>query len=430
MSKMASDTDPDAREEDDAARRRRHRELQRELQKFASEFLIFVTPKGELVAASEYNTLGYAGDEREGHHIAEHIHPDDLPQIFDIIERARRTEGFDESVLARARHVDGSWRLFDARVYDAALRSDLTGAVLRVRDITEDHNAKVRGEGGDADRFLSLAEMLPLGILSADARGWVAFCNAAAEQIFSLPSDLLIGHGWEKAIHEEDRIDVQAAAGQVAATGVAQQVTFRMHRGAVPRWAHAKFVPLVQNDLVTGWIATIEDITDRRRAEGELAHQATHDPLTGVPNRVLLEDRLHQARARLRRDSTSITVLFIDLDGFKAINDTHGHQLGDRVLIEAASRLRAIVRDIDTVARLGGDEFVAVCESLPEDDVDVLVDRVHQALDVRMIIDGSDVRIGASVGVARTSDADGDVNELLALADQAMYRDKQLRKTR
>lgn len=412
---------------DDAERNRGLREIQSELQKFATEFLIFVTPKGELAAASDFNTLGYVGDERSGHHIAEHIHPDDLPQIFDIIERARRTEGFDETVLARARHADGSWRMFDARVYDAALRSNLKGAVLRVRDVTDEKPGHL--VGADTDRFLSLAEMLPLGILSADARGWVAFCNEAAQQIFDLPLDLLIGHGWEKVVVEEDRPDVRSAAGKVAETGSPQQVTFRIRRGVTQRWAHAKFVPLVQEALVTGWIATVEDITDRRQAEGELAYQATHDALTLVPNRTLLEDRLHQARARLRRDATSITVLFVDLDNFKEINDTYGHRTGDRVLVEVAGRLRTIMRDIDTVARLGGDEFVAVCESLPDDEVAILVDRVHEALDVRLIIEGHDLRLGASVGVARTADSDCDIGELLAQADQSMYRDKKRRKS-
>lgn len=403
--------------------------VQQQLQHFATEFLVWVTPTGELAGATEFNTLGYDSDERAGRHIAELIHPDDLPRVFDIIERARVTTGFEESVLARARHKDGSWHLFDAKVYDAHLRSDLHGAVLRVRDVTEEHNARVNEESDDGvSRFLSLAEMLPQGILSADARGWVAFCNDAAQQIFDLPADLVLGHGWERAVHEEDRPDVADAMGQVVRTGETQQVVFRIVAGQATRWAHAKFVPLVARDTVTGWIATVEDITERRAAESELAHQATHDALTGLPNRTLLEDRLAQARGRLRRDSTSITVVFVDLDEFKEVNDTLGHRAGDQVLAEVAQRLRHIMRDVDTVARLGGDEFVALCESLPAEEAATVVQRIHDALTVPLLVEGTSVQVGASIGVAATSDPACDMTDLLAMADQSMYREKADRK--
>ena len=401
--------------------------LQTELQNFASEFMVYVTAKGELAGATAFNTLGYDAEERSGHHVAELLHPDDLPKVFDVIERARLTAGFEEKLEARAKAKDGSWHLFDVKVFDAALRSDqLHGAVLRVRDITDEYNSRAVIEGDD--RFLSLAEMLPLGILSADARGWVAFCNEAAQQIFHLPADLLLGHGWERAILEEDQPDVAEAAGQVIQTGQAQHATFRIEAGVYQRWATAKFVPLQGDDRVTGWIATVEDVTERRNAERQLAHQATHDALTGLPNRTLLEDRLNQACGRLRRDSTSVTVVFVDLDGFKEINDTFGHRAGDQVLVEVARRLRQIMRDVDTVARLGGDEFVALCESLPEAESLTVIGRIHDALDVSMMIEGRPIKVGASVGIASTNDAEIDVTDLLARADQSMYRDKQARK--
>src|SRR5262249_19522605 len=155
---------------------------------------------------------------------------------------------------------------------------------------------------------------------------------------FNLAADELRGRGWEDAIHPDDQLEVLAATEQVLAFGLPAQAVFRVHTAMFARWAHAKFVPLGRPGDPAGWIATIDDITDRRRAESQLAHQATHDPLTKLPNRVLLEDRLRQACARLRRGADSVSVLFIDLDGFKTINDTLGHQAGDRVLIEVAQR--------------------------------------------------------------------------------------------
>src|SRR5690606_21291066 len=117
----------------------------------------------------------------------------------------------------------------------------------------------------------------------------------------------------------------------------------------------------------------------------------THDPLTKLPNRLLLEDRLRQACARLRRGADSVSVLFIDLDGFKAINDTLGHRAGDQVLVEVARRIRGVVRDVDTVARFAGDEFVVVCESLEPDQTGYVVRRIARAVDQVFVVDGHEV---------------------------------------
>jgi len=206
-----------------------------------------------------------------------------------------------------------------------------------------------------------------------------------------------------------------------------QQVMFRIQTGLFIRWATARFVPLGAPGQRGGWIATVDDVTDRRRAESELTHQATHDPLTGLPNRVLLEDRLQQACARLNPDRGAVSVLFIDLDGFKAVNDTYGHTIGDQVLVEVAQRLRQIVRSVDTVARLGGDEFVAFCEALPEDEVREVVDRIQAAIAVPLVLGGGSVRISASIGVESTRDPSVTFDELLTRADHAMYREKRLR---
>lgn len=409
-----------------------HERIRAALHRYATEFLLLLTPKGELVASSAPAALGYRGDERVGHHIAEHLHPDDLPVVYDIIERARATKGFEEKVSVRAQRADGSWGWFEATVIDATDDPDLRGAVLRVREVTEEVDAEERA-AADArpapDRFLSLAEALPLGILSADARGAVVFCNEAAQQILNLDADQLYGRAWEGAVHPEDLPGVVHAAGNVVVLGQRAQVTFRVQTGLFPRWAHATFVPLGDDRRNTGWIATIEDITDRRRAESRLAHQATHDPLTNLPNRTLLEDRLGQACGRLRRGSQSVTVFFIDLDLFKDVNDRFGHRAGDQVLVEVARRLGEATRDVDTVARLGGDEFVVVCENLPLSEVGGVATRIEDVLSVSMLLGGEAVRLGASVGSITTTDAAAEPGQLLAEADQDMYRQKERRRS-
>ena len=402
-------------------------DLQRALRAHSSEFLLAVEADGTVVSSSQDVVLGYTLD-RLGSHVGEFLHPDDLPSLFEVVGRARSIPGYRDRIQIRARHADGSWRMLDVAIFQVNEPTDshLVGrAVLRVRDITDEAVWTGAAPVEGADRFLSLAEALPMGILSADPRGWVVFCNEATEEIFNLPAEQLVGHGWERLIHPDDRSEVISAGTEVIRSAQPQQVMFRIQTGLFIRWAAARFVPLGP-DQPTGWIATVDDVTDRRRAESELAHQATHDPLTGLPNRVLLEDRLQQACARLHDSAEAVSLLFIDLDGFKSVNDTFGHTIGDQVLIEVARRLRRIVRSVDTVARLGGDEFVAFCEALPEREVREVVQRLHDAIGIPLMINGEAIRVGASIGVEATRDPHATFDDLLARADQAMYREKRL----
>jgi diguanylate cyclase (GGDEF)-like protein/PAS domain S-box-containing protein len=393
------------------------------LRVYGAEFVLVVSPAGEVIACSHDTMLGYT-IEKLGTHVGQYLHPDDLPQLFQVLERARSSYGYRDHIRVRARHADGTWRVLEVALLPPPTRGPfVNNGILRLRDVTDDEQA-ARREGEEQERFLSLAESLPLGILSADARGWVVFCNEAAEQIFNLSADRLMGHGWERLVDPADLPELMDAVRDVVLHALPQQVMFRIQTGLFVRWALAKFVPLGGTDEVTGWIATVDDVTDSRRAESELTHQATHDVLTGLPNRMLLEDRLQQACARLRRDHDEVSVMFIDLDGFKAVNDTYGHLVGDQVLVEVANRLRQILRAVDTVARIGGDEFVVFCEGLPESEVAEVVRRIHDTIAVPLMINGESLRIVASIGVETTGDGSVTFDELLARADQAMYREK------
>jgi diguanylate cyclase (GGDEF)-like protein/PAS domain S-box-containing protein len=169
------------------------------------------------------------------------------------------------------------------------------------------------------------------------------------------------------------------------------------------------------------------DVTDQRRAEADLAHKATHDTLTGLPNRALLGDRLAQALARAKRDRHPVAVMFVDLDGFKAVNDKHGHEAGDRVLVEVAKRLSVVLRPSDTVARLGGDEFVVVCEDMEgESDAMRVARRTLATIDSQPFdVPNGHVDVSASIGIALSSYPDVRAETLLRDADAAMYRAKE-----
>jgi diguanylate cyclase (GGDEF)-like protein len=162
------------------------------------------------------------------------------------------------------------------------------------------------------------------------------------------------------------------------------------------------------------------DITERRATEARLSYRALHDPLTGLPNRTLLKDRLEQAVRAVVRERGGVAVLYLDLDDFKVVNDTRGHAEGDRVLIEVARRLRSAVRPADTVARLGGDEYAVVAEGLPAPDALALADRVRDALRPPI----GDLTVVASVGTAHSSAVGLDADALLHEADADMYRVK------
>jgi diguanylate cyclase (GGDEF)-like protein/PAS domain S-box-containing protein len=159
----------------------------------------------------------------------------------------------------------------------------------------------------------------------------------------------------------------------------------------------------------------------RLRTEARMRHDALHDPLTSLANRTLLRDRLEQALARSARERVTTGVIFIDLDGFKAINDRFGHATGDAVLAELAGRLKAAVRPADTVARLGGDEFIVVCEEVDCEAATALGRRMEKAIRRPLEIDGVEHRLSASIGIALGHD---DPDEMLARADAAVYRAK------
>ncbi|MEV4314297.1 EAL domain-containing protein [Actinocrispum sp. NPDC049592] len=187
-----------------------------------------------------------------------------------------------------------------------------------------------------------------------------------------------------------------------------------------------------ENDTPLYFVTQIEDVTERREAEARLVHQALHDALTGLPNRALLMDRLRQVLARSERHPSLTAVVFIDLDGFKDINDSLGHDTGDQVLREVAQRIEHHVRPSDTVARLGGDEFVVLCGDLrAEQNVVEISERLTKALAKPVIVGGFDVEVTASIGIALS---DGETTqtpeEMLRNADAAMYGAKKQGKNR
>jgi diguanylate cyclase (GGDEF)-like protein/PAS domain S-box-containing protein len=232
----------------------------------------------------------------------------------------------------------------------------------------------------------------------------------------------LLGGGFASYIHADDRPVLDAAV----ATGSGGTVELRV-RNAFDEWRHLEAVvtDLRQDRLVRGVVLNARDITERVRLEEQLMRQAFHDDLTGLANRVLFRDRLDHALARSADDGDGLAVLLIDLDGFKKVNDTLGHDAGDRLLREVARRFeKSMTRATDTVARLGGDEFAILLEVSSETRAIDVAARLLAAVALPVMIEGREVALSGSVGIAVHVSGTSGSEEMIRRADIAMYAAK------
>ena len=232
-------------------------------------------------------------------------------------------------------------------------------------------------------------------------------------------------------VHPEDRERYQAAVEAAWQGGdAAFSLEYRLlDREARVRWvsARGKAMREAGGAAVKRMIGVTQDVSERRQQEDLVRFLAYHDPLTGLPNRRLLDDRLKQALYRAQRREAALGVLLIDLDDFKEVNDSAGHRAGDAVLREVALRLGGCVRKADTLARHGGDEFVVMMADLAgESDCQVVAEKIHRALAPEFRVDGNAYSLGASIGIAVFPHDGADADALLRNADAAMYRAKQL----
>jgi diguanylate cyclase (GGDEF)-like protein/PAS domain S-box-containing protein len=237
---------------------------------------------------------------------------------------------------------------------------------------------------------------------------------------------------WFDRVHPEDLVHVRAALDEhLAGRSAAFSVEYRVVGAREERWVLSRGLTSHDGRRVAG---SHTDITERRRAEEQLRHDALHDALTGLPNHALFRDRLRVALAKLRRrPSWQAAVLFLDVDRFKNVNDSLGHLVGDRLLIQLGQRIKGVLRDTDTCARLGGDEFAILLDELGDlADAEVIAQRIRAALAEPFHVDGREVFASASIGIAVCAPDDErcDVDDVVRRADAAMYRAKARGKAR
>ncbi|MEU4799808.1 EAL domain-containing protein [Streptomyces sp. NPDC023327] len=280
------------------------------------------------------------------------------------------------------------------------------------------------------NHFRSLVQGSSDVIMIAAPNGILRYVSPAAAGVYGREADELVGSELASLIHPEDLGRVVHEVRRFLAANPVEEPTTRIEcrfRSGTGDWLN---VESTVNRHHGGLIFNSRDVTERVRLQAQLQHNAEHDPLTDLPNRALFTRRVSQALTGRRVTDRGTAVLFIDLDGFKAVNDTIGHQAGDELLVQAARRLQEAVRSGDTASRLGGDEFAALIvgdgtrdQTAREQHIYELADRLRITLSQPYAIDGNDVRVAASIGVAFAEPGIG-AGELLRNADLAMYRAK------
>ena len=252
-----------------------------------------------------------------------------------------------------------------------------------------------------------------------------AFCDMLGHDREALTAGMALADVTHPDDESPDRPDRRAAIDQ-GADGYRIEKRFIHADGGIV-WAVADVTVMRDDDgHPLHLLGLVQETTDAKRLQADLARRALEDPLTGLANRTLLDDRLRVALARAGRHESLTGVLFLDLDGFKAINDRYGHHVGDELLKAVAERLRAVLRPADVVARLGGDEFVAVCEELAGlEEAHAIASRVEVAIGEPVDTEAGPLVVHASVGLALAEGARGaDADDLIRRADEAMYRAK------
>jgi diguanylate cyclase (GGDEF)-like protein/PAS domain S-box-containing protein len=274
-------------------------------------------------------------------------------------------------------------------------------------------------------RFRSLVQNATDLITVIDADGTIRYQSPSARRMLGYEPSELEDSNFFDLIHPDDVAPVRTF---VASSSAGQNVVVARLKHLGGDWLP---VEITANDLtadpnVSGIVLNTRDVSEQRAFEEQLQHQAFHDTVTGLANRALFHDRVHHALERLGRDDEQgLAVLLLDLDDFKAINDSLGHAAGDRLLTEVGNRLRTLVRGADTVARMGGDEFAVLMEEARQEEAGEAAERVVEGLKSPFVLDGKDVLMRASLGIAIVeADAPQGTEEVLRNADVAMYMAK------
>ncbi len=358
-----------------------------------------------------------------------HVHPDDYLGMLDKVEEHLKGAGSIWQGELRLRRGDGGW--VDIQIWGIALRS-VGGATQRMVGAILDISQR-RADESRMRLSASVFSHAQEGIAVTAASGEILDVNDAFTRITGYERHEVVGQN--PKMLRSDRHDAEFYGALWRDLKSHGQWTGEMWNRHKNGRIYAALVKISAVPDPSGqpqqYVALYNDITTLKQQQAQLTRTAHYDALTGLPNRVLLADRLRQATIQSRRRQQPMAVVYLDLDGFKEVNDSLGHSCGDELLVKVTARLKNNLRDGDTLARLGGDEFIAVLVDLHNaDECDQILTRLLQAVALPIQVNDQAVRISASAGVTLFPDDDSDPDSLLRHADQAMYKAKQAGKNR
>ncbi len=391
----------------------------RALAEHATDLVTVTAADGTFSYVSESVTrmLGWTPEELVGQPSTVLIHPDDRPLARDSVMEYLAGRSEARPLEHRVRHKDGTWRVVESITTNLTDEPSLGGLVTNARDITERRRAEAR-----AQQLTDVLEQSNEVVVLSEPHGRLVYANQRARELLGLGIGQDVGELSSLESRQRLRNEIMPF---VRRHGLwSGELTLRTTAGdEVPMLAT---VQAHRQDGEIVLLSTIaHDITEMKRTQHRLEYEATHDALTGLPNRAMFNEFGEQALERAGRHRTTTAVLFLDLDGFKAVNDSLGHDAGDRALVEVAKRLRVAVRGGDLVARLGGDEFCVLCELITgEDEMRELGERIVGAVSTPLRIHGRDVEIGTSIGIAVDVRGEQTLGNLVRDADVALYHAK------
>jgi diguanylate cyclase (GGDEF)-like protein/PAS domain S-box-containing protein len=378
--------------------------------------------------------LGYTADQLIGRSLYDFIHPDDGPslavRIRSVVENtdSGHTIGTgSQDIIYRARHAGGAWVDLEARWQTlSSSAGEMIGVLVISRDVTERRRTEVALRASE-ERFRSLVQNASDLVVIVDASGILVYVSPAIQRMLDFTPDDAIGTTGLNWIHPDDRAGVESILRQrLFQQGARESLEFRLrHRDGSWRFVEVIVSNLLDDPSVGGIVLNAHDATERKRLEDQLTHQAFHDPLTGLANRALLLDRIGQALARAARHSSGIAVLLLDLDRFKVVNESLGHDAGDQLLVEVSQRLARCLQPGDTIARPGGDEFIVLMDGVTDPaETTAMFDRLLAALHKPFKLAGRSIRISASGGIVLRDARNAQPADILRDADIALYEAK------
>ena len=370
--------------------------------------------------------LGYGPGELIGTSAFDLVHPtDQVGALEGFASTLSSSDSRALPLLVRLRHADGSWLATEIIGTNHLSDPVIAGMVLNIRDVSESMRTEEALRESE-ERYRLIVELAREGICVVDAVGNTTFANHALVDLLGTTVAEMLGHSLFDFIHEADRAEAEsriAGLGPIVHEGDDGRGDYDLRLVTLERrhvWVRVQSSPVRRHDgTYLGAIVFVTDVTERRALEQRLAEEARRDPLTGVANRT----ELFEVLTPILEQGALTAALYVDLDGFKEVNDRFGHTLGDELLCSVAARVRGAIRGIDTLARVGGDEFVVICRELESTEEAVTIGRrIREVLGQPFRLAVGSVLIDASIGIAfgRTPDADG----LIARADQALYRAK------